>query len=165
MGAGYMLRCLACGYEVGVSLGVGFAYPLVYRETMQSAKQGKLGATLKKFLAEHPDGVINPALELARCEKCGEYSAVQDFTMYLPKEGAKTEQSKGRWSITMPAEDVKYVSPFEFETKYDAYKQFPHRCGKCRGKVTVLRHVDMKKLKCPHCKDKFLRVRNTVMWD
>ena len=87
MGMNYYLHCPVCGYEVGVSLGVGFLYPVVYQKTQEDAKNGKLGATLKKFFAQHPDGVVNPALVLAQCAKCGEYKSVPNFTMYLPKKG------------------------------------------------------------------------------
>lgn len=138
MGVNYSLCCPVCGYEVNISLGVGFLYPLVYIETQENAKNGKLGATLKKFFDQRSDGVVNPTRVLAQCEKCGDYKSVPDYTMYLPKEGKHNKPSKGHWSIAMPFEGEEYVSPSEFEKQYDVYKLYPHRCGICRGKVKIL---------------------------
>lgn len=94
MGAEYLLRCPSCGYEVGVSLGVGFAYPLVYRETMQSAQKGKLGATLKKFLAEHPDGVLILRSNLRGARNVANIVLSQTLPCIFPKRGLKQSRAK-----------------------------------------------------------------------
>ena len=186
MGEQYRLHCPKCGYETCVSLGIGFLYPMVYLETMKAAKKGKLGATLKKFLTEHPEGVINPGLTLAQCEKCGNYSSVNDYTMYLPKTNKRKECTKGKWSVGVHGEDASYVISFE---DYDVYKLFPHRCGRsleelplvkedgtplimslpkgkrCRGKVKLLDNRDIEKLRCPNCKNRLLDAELIARWD
>lgn len=165
MGAGYYLHCPVCGYEADVSLGYGFLYPMVYRETQEDAKNGKLGATLKKFYTQHPDGAVNPTLALAQCEKCGKYTSVPDYTMYLPKAGKQKKPPKGRWSVAMPFEGAEYVAPHEFEEAFDVCKLFPHRCGSCRGKVKLLPEEEIDHLKCPHCKNQVLTVQEICLWD
>ncbi len=162
MGTGYKLRCPSCGYAADIMLGVGFFYSMVYMETMESARSGKLGEDLKQFLVEHPNGVINPELRLVRCEKCGEYSSVPDLTMYLPRKDANPKRTKGRWSVAVPATGMKYVYNFD---EYDVYKPFQHRCGKCQGKAVILHDPDVMKLECPHCKGRFLKIEEAAMWD
>ncbi len=76
MGAVYKFRCPKCRYTVELKLGVGFAYPRVYAHTQAEGKRGNLGDDVKEFLIHHPDGVLNPELTIARCEKCGEYEAL-----------------------------------------------------------------------------------------
>ena len=165
MGVNYSLCCPVCGYEVNISLGVGFLYPLVYIETQENAKNGKLGATLKKFFDQRSDGVVNPTRVLAQCEKCGDYKSVPDYTMYLPNKGNQKKPLKGRWSVAIPFEGEEYVCPYEFEEVFDVYKLFPHRCGSCRGKVKLLPDEDIEHLKCPYCDNQVLTAQVTCFWD
>lgn len=165
MGITYYLQCSVCGYEAGVSLGVGFLYPMVYQKTQEDAKSGNLGVTLKKFFTQHPDGAVNPTLVLAQCEKCGKYSSVHDYTMYIPKAGNQKKPPKGRWSVAMPFEGEEYVDSDEFEDGFDVYKLFPHRCGSCRGKVTILPDAKIEYLKCPHCENQVLTIQGICHWD
>ena len=53
MGRGYSLGCKKCGYEISGNLGVGFMFLLVYQETLEAAKAGKLGRTVKEFLEKY----------------------------------------------------------------------------------------------------------------
>ena len=55
MGQNLSLKCSCCDYEIGISLGVGFFFPMLYEETIKEIKEGKLGKTLYRFLEEHPD--------------------------------------------------------------------------------------------------------------
>ena len=165
MGTMCSLHCPSCGYEAHLTLGIGFLYPVVFTETQEAAKSGKLGATLKRFFAEHPDGAVNPELVAAQCEKCGDYKSVTSLDMYIPKTNREKSKPKGRWSVSMPFPNTDYVVFDEFEKQYTFYKAFPHRCGICRGKVKILRKVDLQKLKCPHCTNQILTVEEYGRWD
>ncbi len=165
MGAIYSLRCSTCGYSSSLMLGVGFMYPAVFADTQEAAKSGELGATLKRFFTEHPDGVVDPEYVPAQCEKCGEYVDVVSLDMYIPRKGKQETKSMRRWSVAMPFENAEYVAPGEINERYDFFKEFPHRCGSCHGKVKILRDVNLEKLKCPHCADRFLELSETACWD
>ena len=43
MGNGFNWKCDDCGYTFKAFLGVGFMFPMVYRETVQDMKRGKFG--------------------------------------------------------------------------------------------------------------------------
>ena len=165
MGVSYLLRCPSCQYEAYVKLGVGYAYPMVFRVTQQAAKDGQLGVRVKKFLAEHPNGVVNPELVLAQCSKCGEYKYVSDFTMYIPKGNADNGDEKSRCSVAMKDNATNIVRPFEFGQNYSVFKEYSHRCGKCHGRVYILRDANMEELECPHCRGIFLKASAKTFWD
>lgn len=59
MGREIGCKCKSCGYETGVSFGVGFRFPAVYAETVKKMKEGYLGEFSKKFFEDHPDGAVN----------------------------------------------------------------------------------------------------------
>ena len=50
MGYGKIFRCKKCGYVYEMFTGIGMAYPMVYEETMETARNGELGETLKSFV-------------------------------------------------------------------------------------------------------------------
>ena len=52
MGYGKIFRCKKCGYVYEMFTGIGMAYPMVYEETMEAARNGELGETLKSFVIE-----------------------------------------------------------------------------------------------------------------
>ena len=41
MGQGYGCTCNKCGYSFSANLGVGFLFPMVYRETVGAMKKGE----------------------------------------------------------------------------------------------------------------------------
>ncbi len=86
MGSGYSLKCRKCGYEFSANLGVGFMFPLAYQETMEAGKAGKLGKEVKRFLEEHPDGVMDCSSVILQCSECGALGCGPDLSMYVPGE-------------------------------------------------------------------------------
>ncbi len=162
MGEMCSLRCPSCGYHVPLWLGIGFFHPMVLADTQELSKKGKLGATLRRFLAEHPDGVVYPEKVLAQCEKCKEYSSVNLLDMYIPKE---EDAAKSNVKTVNRSEEDYWDLYNKLDEQYKLFKEFPHRCGKCHGKVKVLRKVDWDNLKCPHCDDQMLEVIEQGNWD
>ena len=45
------------------------------------------------------------------------------------------------------------------------YKEHQHICKKCGGKIRMISEDNIRKLKCPHCKDIFLSVDIEALWD
>ena len=177
MGEQYLAHCPVCGYETAFSIGVGFAYPSVFVNVQDSAKSGKLGVTLKKFLVAHPDGAVNPECVLARCEKCGEYQTVPDLTMHIPSKGKHPKKKpQNGWLNRLSNERVGkygddsfnnegYFSPIDLKEQFEVYKLYPHRCHKCRCKLKIIPQTEFDKLKCPHCEEQILVVKHTAFWD
>ena len=59
MGIEYGFNCPKCNYRIFISLGVGFLFPIVYQETVEKAKAGEFGDTVKEFLNTFPEGRID----------------------------------------------------------------------------------------------------------
>ncbi len=162
MGEGYTKTCDKCGYTFSCYEGVGFLFPMVYKETVQKAKAGKMGKTLKNFFDEHPDGAIEVVAVTLCCDKCGDLRGGIDLTMYIPK-GEIPERSKDDcWCPTFPFSGEEYVTGSELEEYYEKYADYPHKCGKCKGRMHVVK--DSRTLLCPNCKEP-LRTTDTIMWD
>lgn len=134
MGLGYTMRCPKCHYVFTNNLGIGFMYPIVKREVTEKAKIGKMGKTLKRFFDENPAGSLDISKVTLCCEKCGNLFGDMDLTMYVQRDGQ---------------EMIKY-------------KDFPHRCGKCRGRARIMEEDDV--LMCPKCKIPLEKI-NSIMWD
>ena len=100
MGEFCSLKCPSCGYSVPLMLGIGYFHPMVLAETQELSRKGKLGATLRRFLAEHPNGMVYPEYVLAQCEKCKEYSSVDLLDMYIPKD-EDAAKSNGKEAIVL----------------------------------------------------------------
>ncbi len=162
MGKGYTKTCIKCGYSFNCNEGIGFMFPKVYAETVRKAKAGKLGKILKTFYEEHPDGAINAENVALCCDSCGHLKSGIDLTMYIPK-GKMLEQSKDeRCCVAFPFPEETYVMSNDLEEYYEKYADYPHKCGKCRGKMHVVKENET--LLCPHCKEP-LEILDVIMWD
>lgn len=167
MGKGYTVSCSNCSYSETVYLGVGFAYPKVYEETVEAIKEGDLGPDLKTIFLEHPQAAVDIETVLLHCRDCGLIGAGRDLSVFYPKEGYDhTKRERHRWSTVMPCYDVEYVSPGELKEHYDLFKRYIHRCAKCGKPLDTIREEEMRRasLKCPQC-GKELMADNNIMWD
>lgn len=161
MGTGYNYVCKTCGKEFTAYLGVGFMYPQLYQDVMNSAREGKLGIKVKQFVIDNPHAAIDPKSVIAKCEKCGNYEAVSDLGMYLPKKGNSPFIHKGNWTVGDCDNKNEYV--FEFD-QYDLIDRYDHKCSSCGGRMQVLQDEEPESLKCPACGDEMV-VRDVIMWD
>ena len=177
MGRGYTLRCRKCGWEISANLGVGFMFPMIYQETMKAARAGEYGETIRRFLEEHPDGVLNAENVLLQCIGCGDLECGPELSMYIRKQGVPRGE-KGIWSVAMPLEGAGYVSPMELkEQKTFEFHAWGNVCGKC-GKLMkpvsdqVLSadafngedQAGRTKVPCPECREP-LWIEDILMWD
>ena len=170
MGQGYGCTCNKCGYSFSANLGVGFLFPMVYRETVGAMKKGEYGEQGKKFFDEHSDGAIDCETVVARCSACGEYGLVPALTMYVPKKDFDTAkmEPKGRWSVAFPCEGAEYVSWLDLKKYYDLYEKYDHRCPECGGAAEIVEDFEKKleegELSCAKC-DGTLKLADIIMWD
>ena len=163
MGQGYEFKC-KCGYSFNPFLGVGFLFPKVYQKRKDSAQKGEYGRELKEFFSEHPEGAIDAAMVVVKCQKCGDYSCVPNLSMYLPK--TKEKRQKGRWSVAMPFEGDDYVAPWELSESYTLFAKYQHTCKSCGGDMDIVPEDDLEKngIVCPRC-GKSVSSEETIMWD
>ena len=182
MGCGYNLHCEKCDYRSQVYFGVGLMSPEVYEKTVQQAKLGELGAELKNFFAEHPDGAIDISYSLGVCKKCGEIYTVEDLSMYLPKDNFSPYKNHGSRSVAAPFHGAEYVSPTDLKEHYELFAKYPHEC-RCGGEMKIFNEDDFQKIRyttdtgvimgiseirdfdCPRCHGKILVGSGTILWD
>ena len=157
-------------------------FPEVYEETVQQAKLGELGAELKKFFDEHPDGAIDVSYALGLCKTCGELYTVKDLSMYLPKDDFSPAKRQSHWSVAAPFTGAEYVSPTDLKEHYELFAKYPHEC-KCGGEMKIFNEDDFQKTRhsmetsfptfvteirdfdCPCCHGKLLVEGYTMLWD
>ena len=177
MGTGYTLTCRKCGYEISGNLSVGFTFPMVYRQTMEAARAGKLGKTVRKFLKEHSDGALNAEAVFLKCTGCGRMECGQDLSMYIRKPDAPKKEPVV-WSVAAPYTDVECVSPWDLKDgeEYELYDPCGNRCEKCGEPMKPISWQDVEKnggrsgdtystdIPCPVCGE-LLCVTDYIMWD
>lgn len=158
MGQGLSVKCNKCGYDFDAWLGIGMLFPNLYKENVKKMKRGEFGTEAKIFFEKYPNGVINSEQAVSKCTKCGNYDVVDDFTMYMPKDG-----------VTVP-DEVAYILAEEIKESYVKYMDYPHKCSKCGGRSKVYKSFEKKaykgELKCPKC-DGFMMINpaQMIMWD
>ncbi len=177
MGTGYTLICKKCGYKISANLGVGFFFPRAYQQTMEAARAGKLGKTVKQFLEEHPDGAVNAESVFLQCTECGALKKGQDLSMYVRIPDVPRKE-RGIWAVAAPQADADYVSPMEL--KNDGTYQFygyGNICSKCKKPMKPITDKELMKMgevneadrlrteiSCPKCKEP-LWIEEIMMWD
>ena len=169
MGQNISLKCSCCDYEIGISLGVGFFFPMLYEETIKEIKEGKLGKTLYRFLEEHPDGAVDCERAVLQCDTCGALKQGMNFSMYIPKPGF-VQSPHSEWSGAFPCEGLSYVAKSDLKESYNLYQHYPHRCPRCRKRMIAMNteefmdKLNNQELLCPDCKSK-LEMADMIMWD
>ena len=139
MGIGYIFNCQKCGYEFEAFLGIGMAFEEDHIETLEKAREGKLGKKVQKFFLEHPNADIDSSYVFAQCPKCGKHETVQNLSMYVPKG-----------------------------EKYGLFIRYEHKCKDCGEPLEIIAAKDISeqtaKIKCPHCKSALVGFPG-ILWD
>ena len=133
-------------------LGIGMAFPLVYKETVEAIKNGDHGEEMREVFLSRDDVAVDAENYLYYCEKCGRWEVTKDMSVYARKDGKKID--------------------FEFNIDTDEYallKRAEHKCPDC-GKV-MKRHFPadgydcvIEELPCPECGTKN-SPSGGIMWD
>ena len=141
MGTKSVFKCTECGYQIDISLGVGVSFPRVYRETVEKAKAGTFGDTIKDFLQVFPEGRIDAEPALYLCQGCGNIEVLPALSMYLPKGKAPNGNS--------------YVTHRALEKDYVLFEEYPHKCSNCQSMDSLILREETvlsSGIKCPQCK-------------
>lgn len=163
MGIGYGYKCSKCGYSFRMMNGIGMMFPFYYKETVQQAKDGKLGTGIQQFFVEHPDGEINAEYVTLCCCSCGRLVNDMDLTMYIPKKDSPRKIKTGRVAAKSAFQEREYVMSDELVNFYDEYAKYVHECTECGGKMRVI--GDNEQLICPKCRTTFEPSSEIIMWD
>ncbi len=178
MGTGYSLHCRKCGYKISAGLGIGYMYPLAWKQTMEEARAGEYGETIRRFLEEHPDGTLIPENVLLQCTSCGNLDSGVDLSMYIRRPEV-SRREHGRWSVAAPNEGAEYVSPMDRDDDqtYVLYARgnICEKCGKLMRPITD-KELDAQRSKgkgpeteseipCPKCGELLWFDESGIMWD
>lgn len=160
MGTGYNYVCKTCGKEFTAYLGVGFKYPQLYQDVMNSAREGKLGIKVKQFIINNPHAAIDPKQLQRNVKNVVTMRQYQIQECTCQKENGSLIH-KGNWTVGDFDDKNEYV--FEFD-QYDLIDRYDHKCTSCGGRMQVLQDEEPESLKCPACGDEMV-VRDAIMWD
>ena len=155
MSTEYVFKCSKCDYQISISLGVGFLFPRVYKETVERAKSGEFGETIRDFLNTFPEGRIDAEPALYICQECGNMEVLPELSMYLPKGELPERDNNILWSVVFPFKGESYVTHMDLENDYDIFEEYKHKCSKCQRNYTLILKEEILSnglIKCPRCK-------------
>ena len=163
MGNGLGFRCNKCGHEFTASFGIGFMFPVLYRETVKEIRQGKYGREWKELFKTTPGAAVNAEMELYVCGTCG--CSVNDLNLaiYEPKKPRAVKIQDPEPAGTMQAKGREYVMPYELKSDYRLVELFIHKCPECGKRMHKYRETD--RLKCPECRTGWMEETDSILWD
>ena len=162
MGEEIRMECPKCGYKFDMVLGFGFTYEIVYKETVEKAKSGKLGKEIKHFIEKYKDGGIDISMVTLCCDECGWLTNDMDLTMYETKPGRLPFIQEDDQTPKTIKEIVDRWIELDSEQTAVEYMKYPHKCKKCKGKMHVVDEDEA--VKCPHCKVA-MEAKGALLWD
>ena len=163
MGNGLSFRCNKCGYEIVASYGIGYLFPITYKETVEAIKAGKYGQEWKELYEHTPGAAINAEMDFYTCSYCGSFANEPNLTMYAPNDPEISKTHNERFSISHPAEGCEYVMLYELRENYRRVKAFIHKCPGCGKRMHKYKQGEL--LKCPECKSGIMEFDGMVCWD
>ena len=125
MGYGEEFKCSKCGYEYMYGVGVGFMFPKVYEELLESVKEGDYGEEWKELVLKTDNIAIDAETYLYCCKSCGNWKTEEGLSLYVPKDmetlKKKTEE-KGSWCVAFDFKEAKYVTSEELKEYFSIFK-------------------------------------------
>ena len=153
MGTSIPYTCGACGAVRDPFVGIGMAFPTVYRETMDEIRQGKHGEEWRSLVESGELIAVDAEDKLFVCSACGAWEAAPDLSLYEPVDVEKLLTKQ--YGIKTVAEwgEVPFVTSWELEEDFKLLRRREHRCPDCGGEMQpfVGEIEDAPKVKCPKC--------------
>ena len=162
MSTRFRLYCRRCTYKRVADLGPVFTFPVVYRKILETAESGKLGEDLQRFVAEHPEGVLNCETVLVTCRKCFRLQTAPDLSMFLPKR-PDVRPPAGIRPVSFRYDKIPPAEPIPRED-YALFQRYEYTCRKCKEKMRTIHEQTLRKafakyglrdpvpsLICPEC--------------
>ena len=159
MGTGKVFKFRKCGTEYNIMTGVGFAFPSIYRETIEDIKTGKYGEELRDLFENDPGLAVDCETDLYVCE-CGNWTTEINLDVYEPLN----EDVKERYARYM------YVTRDELKKDFKLVRHHELICDKCGKKMKRIKHpesyAERYGLTCPECGEKNTAEKYAgIMWD
>lgn len=168
MGSGVSFKCKKCGEEYSAWSGIGFLFPKVYSDTLQSALNGEYGEEWKELLSSRKYIKIDAEKHIYLCKKCGNWKSEKGLSLYIPKdfEFIKQQVAPGlRKNYEDRFESEHYEFNLDTHEFYDLLKEFTHTCDKCGETMEKQNNMDIDELKCPYCGEMNHREIGMLHWD
>jgi len=159
MGNGLRIKC-GCG-EVDEFLGVGSAYPTLYKEKVKDIRAGKYGEEMKRLFMETELATVDAGSELYLCTECGYVGSAPCLDLYRPKDLKVARAAKvgwdgdtvgdfGYWPLWLTYDPENGVNG-----NYTLLKEFEHFCPKCGYVMKKTNAEEIERYTCPTCKQKY----------
>ena len=169
MGESIHYTCGKCGNTEDPCLGIGMAFPSVYRELMDEIRQGRHGEEWRSLVESGEHIAIDGDEKLYACETCGHWEVEPDLSLYEPKDVAKLlEKLTEQFGEERVAEwgGAPYVMSWELEEDYKLLKHREHRCPDCGGAMNAFDDFESApNVKCPKCGGEMTPGPGLIKWD
>ena len=167
MGSGYYYHCEKCGAYYDVSVGVGMAFPEVYRQAVKGVLEGAYGREWQEAARGIEHFAVDAELRLYRCDDCGGWEVDYGMSLYAPKDVAKLMKKQFGEKTVAEWGHVPYVMEDDLRKDYDLIKERVHSCEKCGKPMSVVdvESEDAPALKCPECGGDLSNSGLCMCWD
>ena len=157
--------CRKCGFRFYESYGMQYMMSIVYEETVNKAKAGKLGEVIQRFFRENRDGAIDVEDVTLCCMECGSLENGYDLSMWISSNETNDSSVDYEYkSAEESSDNIGFVTPSDLLERYRKVMDYPHICKKCSGKMRIIRAEDQETLNCPICR-KPLESEGRILWD
>ena len=136
MGTGFKIKCKKCGYEREFSLGVGFLYPQVYKQTIEEINEGKFGEEYKELMQKHPDSEVDISTYIYYCPKYYKYILDQDNSLYKPTDNFYEYDTLYQWKHICPKCGKEMIKMNDEEFLLNLEKEMFH-CENCGATLNL----------------------------
>ena len=164
MGTGYLFKCKNCKKRYSVQLGIGFLFPKVYRETLETIDNGMYDEEMQKLFRETPYAAVDAERELFICDNCGNWKVDANLSLYARND---IELLKRRSYGEKAVEELGHepcVMRFDLEENYHLIREYSHICSKCGNVMKKNSDIIPSMLLCPKCGTEN-EVANLMQWD
>ena len=169
-------RIIRCGCQKEEVLdGVGMAFPMVYKETVDDIKAGKYGDEMKYIMKNMNLVTVDATSKIYHCKKCGHLETMKVLNLYIPKDIEKAKKkSIGRWTAAEPNRNTTVGELGEFpywipngddSKDFIMFYKYKHDCPICGTKMSSVKIRKISGEKCPKCGKNYEVQELNILWD
>ena len=165
MGNGFVIKCEKCGFKHNYDIGIGFLYPEVCEDILNSMKLGNFGDELMRLANTIPNVAVHQCRAVFVCDDCGSWRV--DDVIDLCSPIAKKKRFMGLFRTKEEIHtDKPYVMDAEIGHFYKVIHSVERRCTCCQQKMRAVAEDETikQKLKCPECGE-ILTIEDVYCWD
>lgn len=167
MGDGRTFICKHCNKEHDIYFGIGFMFPITYREKVEEIRAGKYGEEWKELFNSKEFVAVDAQRYLYYCKKCGHWEDTTCMDLYEAKHLDKVRKTQKSTDEADKVDKTSYVMDYELKRDWKLLKAYEHNCPNCNKPMAWTDDCNDKVLdgiKCPDCGN-IMEDGGIVTWD